>query len=46
MLRRYLPTVVKANGEGLEAKGEGLEANVEIVVADNGSSDNSVWVGK
>lgn len=42
MLRRYLPTVVKANGEGLEAKGEGLEANVEIVVADNGSSDNSV----
>ena len=39
MLRRYLPSVVKANGQ--MAKGE---SSVEVIVADNGSTDESLDV--
>ncbi|MBO4689958.1 MAG: glycosyltransferase family 2 protein [Paludibacteraceae bacterium] len=39
MLRRYLPSVVKANGEGTKG-----ERETEIVVADNGSTDDSLQI--
>ena len=39
MLRRYLPSVVKANGEGTKG-----ERETEIVVADNGSTDDSLKI--
>ena len=40
MLRRYLPSVVKS----IQTRGERREAKVELIVADNGSTDNSLEV--
>ena len=39
MLRRYLPSVVKAKSEGTKS-----EKETEIIVADNGSTDDSMKV--
>ena len=44
MLRRYLPSVVKGNGERLKVNGEGLQVTEEVIVADNGSTDDSLKV--